>query len=381
VPLAASPVHDLVRRLLARMRSGAAPEGPVGELDAAEYLSEERAARERALLGRLPVVVATDFELRESGACLAAEVGGVSVLFVRGGDGELRAFKNACRHRATRLVGEDAPCRKKALVCPYHGWTYDLSGRLLHVPHEEAFDGRTKERDALVAVHVTSRHGLVWAALEPFVLDDFLGSIGADLSALGLDRAACYRRAPRDVRGNWKLVIDAFLDAYHIRHLHRDTIYRFFLDVQAELEVVDPHVRSIAARRALLDYAERALPDTVDVRQLVTPSYVLFPNTVVIVHPDYVSVLGVTPISAGHTRFVHWMLVPDAPRTPDEEAHWSKSFGLIDEGVFQREDLFAVEAMQRGLETGADRTVLFGRHEHAALGFHARVTRALEERT
>jgi phenylpropionate dioxygenase-like ring-hydroxylating dioxygenase large terminal subunit len=371
------PAHQaLARRLLDRIGTGALPDVPVSEISSETYLSEERAARERALLGRFPGVVAAVGELAEPGAMLATDVGGVSVLVIRGSDGEVRGFRNACRHRATQLVAEGPPCRKKALVCPYHGWTYDLSGRLIHVPHEDSFEARCRDRDALVPVHVATRQGLIWASLDPFD-STFLAPIEGELDALGLSGWTLYRRVDREVQGNWKLVVDAFLDGYHIRHLHRDTVYRFFLDTQSETERAGPHIRSITARRTLLDHRAGGVEAIDDLRHVVTPSYLVFPNTTLILHPDYVSVVVALPITAGRCRFIHWMLLPEPPATPAAAEHWAKSFTLIDEGVFLREDLFAVEAMQRGLQTRADPTVLFGKHEHAAIWFHTAIEDAL----
>jgi len=368
--------------LLARIEQGELPDVPVGEVARDEYLSEARFAAERALLARLPLVAAVDDEIAQPGACVAVDHAAAPLLLVRGADGALRGVRNACRHRATRLVDGDAPpCTKKAIVCPYHGWTYDLTGARIHVPHEDAFAGRAAERDALAPVHVASRHGIVWASLEPFDLAEFLGPIDADLAALGASGWALYRRSVRDVRGNWKLVVDAFLDAYHIRTLHRDTVYRFFLDAQAEAELAGPHIRAVTARRALLDARRGSLGERADLRELVTPSYLVFPNTILVVHPDYLSVLASFPLGVARTRFVHWMLVPERPASEADERHWAKSFTLVDEGVFLDEDLFIVEAMQRGLEAATDRTLLFGKHEHAALWFHERIAAALGTRT
>src|SRR5205823_4460393 len=109
---------------------------------------------------------------------------------------------------------------KKAFVCPYHGWTYDLAGRRIHVPHEDSFEGRAGERTGLVPAFAAARHGFVWAALEPFDIAELLGPIDDELCSLGADHLTVYRRSAREVRANWKLIIDAFLDGYHIRHLH-----------------------------------------------------------------------------------------------------------------------------------------------------------------
>ncbi len=359
---------DRLRLLLDRLvlRSKDPPAGgEVGEVPADRYTSPERFAGELRVLGRTPSPVAVEAELAVPGACVAVEVGGVPLIVARGDDGVFRAFRNACRHRSTELLAQGAPCTKKAFVCPYHGWTYDLRGRRIHLPHPKAFGAMADPRDGLVPAHAEVRHGLVWAALAPFDLDAHAAPIAGDLDALGMDRLALYRRATREVRGNWKLIVDAFLDGYHIRHLHRDSIYRFFVDALVEAEQAGPHVRALTARRELLQAKDLA---GADVREVATPSYVVFPSTVLVAHPDFVSVLTCTPRAADRTLFSHAMLVPAERR--GEEAHWAKSFALIDETVFGREDLATVEAIQRGLAAGASETLLFGELEQASLWFH-----------
>jgi phenylpropionate dioxygenase-like ring-hydroxylating dioxygenase large terminal subunit len=372
------PAHvELARRLLAQI-DGAPPFGArVAERPVAEYTSAPRFDEERAaVFARVPQLVAHASELAAPGACLTVDVAGVPLLLLTAEDGAIGAFRNACRHRSTRLVGAEAPCRKKALVCPYHGWTYDLRGHRIHAPHEESFRGETRGRTDLAPAYAWARHGFVWASLDGADIDGFLAPIASELDAMGAGSWVVHRRSSRVVDANWKLVIDAFLDGYHIRHLHRDSVYGFFLDGVSEAEPAGPHIRAATARRALLSARSEPL-ETADLRRLCTPSYLVFPNTIFVLHPDYVSVLDAQPVSVGRTVFRHAMLVPKAPASEAEMAHWEKSFALIDEGVFAREDLAIVEAMQRGIESGANETMLFGELEHVALWFHESLDDAL----
>ncbi len=372
------PAHiGLVKRLLAQVEGAPAAGVRVGEIPSSHYASPARFEEERAaVFGRVPVLVAHESELAEAGSCVAVEVAGVSLLVVRGDDGSLKAFRNACRHRSTRLVAEDVPCKKKAFVCPYHGWTYDLGGRLIHVPHKESFRGHDASRTQLVDAYVASEQGFVWASLAPFEAGQHLEPIRGELESFGSPEWMVYRQSTREVRGNWKLIVDAFLDGYHIRHLHRDSVYRFFVDALYEAEPAGDHIRAATARRTLLE-ARPASLESVDLRQLVTPSYLLYPNTIVVMHPDYASFLTATPLSADRSRFTHRMLIPKASRSDALDPHWAKSFTLIDEGVFSKEDLTVVEAMQRGIESGANETLLFGELEHAVLWFHDSLERTL----
>jgi phenylpropionate dioxygenase-like ring-hydroxylating dioxygenase large terminal subunit len=348
-------------------------------LPVSRYYADDRLAAERAtLFRRYPIAVAPASELAP-GTCVRHDALGVPLLVVRDEHSIPRAFLNVCRHRGMRLVNEDGVCRRKGLVCPYHGWTYGLDGTLRHVPHGDAFPDVDVEEHGLVAVPIAERHGLLWVLPTPGAaldLDAYLGPVGADLDAFGLGDHVLYRRIDTVRRANWKLVIDAFLEAYHIRVLHRNTIYRFFLDARAASDFVGPHVRSVAARRPAADLAGTP-PATWDLREHFTFTHFVFPNSVFIFHPDYVSHITVYPVDADHVRWVHAMLIPASQATDDRRAHWDKTLALIEETVFQREDLFAAEGIQTGVRSGANEVVTFGRLEYVLRHFHAAIDRAL----
>lgn len=367
-----------VLRLTERLRAElAAPGGESAErapftVPIARYRDAAWCARERAALFGGPRIVAASASLG-AGACAPIDRADVGAAIVaRGPDGAVRAFANACRHRGTRLV--DAPCTAKALVCPYHAWTYDLTGALIHVPHQGAFPGLEPAQRGLAPRPAVERHGLVWLGDG---VDGYLGEVGADLAALALDRHVLWRRARTTRRCNWKLVIEAFLDGYHIRVLHRESIYRFFLDAASIAEpagpAAGPHVRAITARRALRE-APQDLSGA-DLPQLVTPSLLLFPSTIVIRHPDFVSIMTVAPLAPDLTDWDHMMLIP-ADRAGEAE-HWARSWSLIEEGVFQREDLWVCEQAQRGIDAGATDEMLFGGLERAVRWFHGALDAAL----
>ena len=327
-------------------------------IDADRYRSDAWLARERAALFGGPRIATTSSAVAP-GSCHPHD----GSVVVRDADGRLRAFANACRHRATRLV--DAPCAAKALVCPYHGWTYDLAGALIHVPHREAFAGVELDGRGLVPRPVEERHGLVWLGAG---VDAYLGELGPDLAALGLAGYVPYRTARITRRCNWKLVIEAFLDGYHIRILHRDSIYRFFLDAASVTEPVGQHIRAITGRRAMREATAG------DPRELATPSFLVFPATILIAHPDFVSIITVRPLAPDLTDYEHLMVIP-ADRAGELD-HWARSWRLIEETVFQNEDLWVCEQAQHGIAAGSDE-LLFGGLGHAVRWFHDAIDQAV----
>jgi Rieske 2Fe-2S family protein len=349
---------------------------PAFRVPADHYRDPAHHARERAaVFGGLrggtwhgpPRVIAASAALA-AGACLPVDLAGVSLILTRTPEGVVHGLANACRHRATRLV--DAPCAARALVCPYHGWTYDLTGALLHVPHAEAF--APGDRRDLAALPVTERHGLIWLGAD---VAGYLGALDGDLAALELGGHAVWRSRRERRRCNWKLIVEAFLDAYHFRILHRDSVYRFFIDAASAVEPVGPHLRAVTARRTLRE-APGELPADCDLRAVSTPSHVVFPATVIIVHPDFVSVISAHPRAADETDYEHVMLVPAEHHA--EAAHWDKSWTLIEDTVFQREDLWVCEQIQRGLAAGTTEDLVFGELESAVRWFHAAIDGAMQ---
>jgi len=351
--------------------AAALPERAMFAVPAARYRDAAWCERERAALFGGPRIVTASASLavNESLPVDRPGRGAGAAIITRGLDGVVRAFANACRHRGTRLI--DAPCSAKALVCPYHAWTYDLTGALIHVPHAEAFPGLEPSHRGLVPLPVAERHGLVWLGAG---VDGYLGEIGEDLAAIGLDRHVLWKRARTERRCNWKLVVEAFLDGYHIRTLHRDTIYRFFLDAASVADPAGPHIRAISGRRTL--HEAPADLSGADPRQYATPSLLLFPSTIVIEHPDYVSIMTMTPLAADRTEWDHMMLIPAA--RAGEAEHWDRSWTLIEDGVFQREDLWVCEQAQRGIDGGATDELVFGALEYAVRFFHDAIGRALD---
>jgi Rieske 2Fe-2S family protein len=377
---------ELLRRF-ERTRASGVRElgGAAGTLPASRYVDPAHWEREQSgLFGRWPVVAAHASELPR-GSALAFDALGIPIVLTRAADGRARAFLNACRHRGMALVaappGEPAqakPCR--SLVCPYHAWTYELDGRLRHRLHAETFDGIDPAGLDLVELPCDEAAGLVFVQRTPgppFSAAAFLHGLGDHLTWLGLDRLTLFRKVDRVYAANWKLTADAFLEGYHIRVLHRDTIYPFFADAYAVNVHAGPHQDSLVARRAAFEGTE-PVADRDALCRLATPTQLLFPNTFVIWHPDYASLIGMFSPAPGEVRWVHTMLVPPERSGPDWTPHWEKTFALIEETVFQQEDIATAVAIQRGMAGGACSTVHLGRLESEVLRFHANVDAAIE---
>jgi Rieske 2Fe-2S family protein len=111
--------------------------------------------------------------------------------------------------------------------------------------------------------------------------------------------------------------------------------------------------------------------------KLATPTQLLFPNTFLIWHPDYVSLIGMFSPAVDQVRWVHTMLIPPDRMGEDWAAHWEKTFALIEQTVFQQEDIATAVAIQRGLPSRANTGLHVGRLEHEVLRFHEGVDSAI----
>ncbi|MFN0164041.1 MAG: aromatic ring-hydroxylating oxygenase subunit alpha [Burkholderiales bacterium] len=337
-------------------------------------------ARELATLFKQhPLIVGHVSEIGP-GEARATDAYGMPLLLMRDEAGTLRAFLNVCRHRGMRLV---APARdaepKKSLVCGYHGWTYRTDGSLRHRHWADAFDAGDASEENLVALPCEERHGFIWvipSAAAPIDIAGNLGVLDAELAWFGIEDMVVYRTVETEYAANWKLIMDAFLEYYHIRVLHRDTIQPYFANGVAGSLKAGPHIAAMVARKtALEDFADPLERDALC--QLVTPTYVLFPNTVLVNHPDYLSLITVFPTGPESHRWVHRMLIPRTKATPDWTPHWEKTFRLLEETVFEKEDVATAVEIQKGLKSGANTHMTFGRVERNVALFHDEVARAV----
>jgi choline monooxygenase len=166
-------------------------------------------------LGRLDL-------LSGSGAFVTAEVAGEPILLIRGEDAALRAFCNVCRHRAAPLL--TAPCGNASrLRCRYHGWTYDLQGRLRGVPEFDGVENFCREDFGLVplSVGVWGPYAWVRSVPSPVALEVYLDPLPQQVGAEEIRGLRWVARREYDVDCNWKVYVDNYLDGgYHVNTVH-----------------------------------------------------------------------------------------------------------------------------------------------------------------
>ena len=350
----------------------------ITQVPANVYTDPAHWTREKsALFDRLPQVLCPSAVLPEAGMALPHDATGRPLLITRDANGVAHVFLNVCRHRGTRLVeGEEVQCTKR-LVCPYHAWTYKLDGKLLALPRPETFPGMDKGDMSLVELPSCEAGGLIWFA--PVEDADFTHAreLGEDMATFGMADHVLFRRKTHTVKGNWKLIMDAFLESYHVTRLHSQTIGPFFKDGVTSGDQIGPHQRSAVGR--LEDMEGVDLTDMAALRRVVTYAYQLLPATVIIPSPDYLNVMVLMPRGHDLTMVEDFMLIPEAPATDKARDHWERSWALLDGGVFASEDFRAAELGQQGLSTGAIPELTLGTLEGGIRRFHEVIEETLRE--
>lgn len=246
-------------------------------------------------------------DAQEPGDAYPTQVAGQPILVARGHDGVLRAFHNVCRHRGHVLL-RDACRGARAIVCPYHGWTYAMDGRLRRAPHFGGYarvpEDFTPERFGLKELRCEVWHD--WVFVNPdanaSALDAYVGALRPYIDGVDLSRAQVVSKLDFGVvRANWKLLIENFVEPYHVPVVHRESAGG--QPLRGHYMIVDGHCFGCGVDVSDAPDAERGERLDMSTRYLT-----LFPNFVFAWYqPDQLGVHLNVPLAPDRTR--QWRVI------------------------------------------------------------------------
>lgn len=205
------------------------------------------------------IMVGLECDVPESGDVSVVDIGRTSLAILRDDDGGLRAFFNVCRHRGAKLLPAGSSVVGK-VVCPYHQWTYELTGELVHAPHM----GRDFDRGChgLRPVHLRSVGGLLYACLSddpPADIEALSRVMEPRLAAYDIRNAKIAHQTDIIENGNWKLVLENNRECYHCSSNHPELCVSFIdVDFGYDPETLSPEDLAQAEQHARM-YAAKTL--------------------------------------------------------------------------------------------------------------------------
>lgn len=331
-----------------------------------------------AVFKRSWIHVAHACEVPEPGSFVRRELefARASLLIVRGKDGVIRAFHNACTHRGTQLTDAEAG-KASTFSCRYHMWTFGTEGALLSAPDFANF-GLEKADCALKQVHVETCGGLVFVNLarQPRqTLREFLGAIAGELDASPIARAVEFDEYCFEIDANWKIYVDNFQENYHLRFIHPKTGAQ---TIAEENPLGYPtHYGFSGAHRGQVLWKNPAPPPIPPVQLMAMtkamqagardgfPSaksdFKLFPAMFVLGLGGYTFTHTVYPVSAEKTRGSIRFYWPN--KAADASTRFAREYAVAVVRDVHAEDRGVIEAGQKGLSGGAIDTIHFQPHE------------------
>jgi nitrite reductase/ring-hydroxylating ferredoxin subunit len=342
------------------------------------YTDPHRAVLERdEIVRRQPVVVGVGAQIAEPGSFLTTTITGIKVLVVRQDDGSVRAFRNVCRHRCATVVAAEFG-KQRVFSCPYHGWAYGVDGHLRSMPDgEQSFPSIARTQYGLVEYVSAEWRGLLWVVPTAGVgLDpaSYFGlSLDEELGALDIDGFHLYRAQTFDQPSNWKLVMEGFLETYHVRFLHPNTVAKIAVSNLLTVDPMGAHLRLVSARKDIEKL--RGTPvEEMNLLRGVILTYAIMPGTVVVFVRDHFEIWSVTPheIDPARCQIVLRFLTPKLPETDKEREYWDRNWSTVVDAV-HCEDWAMAASAQSNLGKGSCGHAIFGCNELALHHFHRHV--------
>ncbi|HTN79936.1 MAG TPA: aromatic ring-hydroxylating dioxygenase subunit alpha [Acidimicrobiales bacterium] len=334
------------------------------------------------VLNKTWLLVGRSSQVADTGDWLSFESHGETIVVTRQPDGTLAGFHNVCQHRGVSFVTEWQGCGARRFSCPYHGWVYDTTGKLVGVPERQDFCAEHLEGVRAPAVAVDEWGGWVFANLageDARPLREWIGDeISLDLGQYRMEDMVLLEVLEWDVPVSYKAIVDGFNEIYHTASLHhvspewtksaRDT--SFFI-------VNDHNYMCFVPRHQHRDELEESW----DHHKWAICHYVVFPNTVFNCNPEHIQVFNPIPIDVDRTRFLCWELVyPGDVSDPGYreyrermQAHWDHLKVVVGEDI----DIY--QQLARTKRSSAYKQHILSERECKLAHYHETMARMISE--
>lgn len=281
-----------------------------GNLPVEAYTSEDWFQREQEeLFGRVWQFGGFVEDVAEPGDFVTVQAGPHPLFVVRSPDGELKAFHNICRHRGTQLLRTIGKS-KKSIICPYHHWTYSLDGDLKSIPGRKTeFPDVDMSSLCLHGASVQTWKSLFFVHPDPAAapLTDWLAGVDEQIGPHRPEELIEYTDASTrtEIGANWKIVVENYIDGYHLSYLHSDTLSMYDHGRQQSgfvgphyvfYEPLSPDYLESVEKQSPLPLIDHGTPEKLG-------AYVpmLFPNLGLAASEGSWSIFHIIPTAADHT--------------------------------------------------------------------------------
>ena len=361
------------------------------------YTSEERFSEEWNKFFRdYPQIVGMTGDLAEPGTFFTREDFGIPLLATRDEKGKFRAFANVCAHRGV-VVENEKKGKKTKFSCPFHGWTYDNSGKLIGFPKPDHFGNIDKTCYGLTELPCMEQYGFLWVHPNPkgkIDLNNLFGSkLMEEFESWGFQNLVLTNEEEYVTEMNWKLAIDTFGETYHFPTLHRNTLFNNF---HGNVQMFDTFERNARLTLCLreIDNMKKDPEENWHICRGAFPVYFLFPNTILNVSDTGIILVREYPLdmsphrSVSKVSFYFWPKVIDylkenkivldktegKPLQDGVDGNPYLGFGAI----IRDEDYVVAAASHKGLKSGAIDYLTFGKNELALHHYHNTYREALD---
>ena len=310
--------------------------------------------------------------VKNPGDWMSFEGHGETVIITRQPDGSLAAFHNVCMHRGPSFVPEKTGCKARRFTCPYHGWVYDTTGKLVGVPEREDFSEEHLKDVRAPKVAVEEWGGWVWinfAGDDAMPLEEGLGAeIMADLGAFKMEDMVLHEVVEWDVPVSYKAIVDGFNEIYHVTELHHVAPEFTKACRKAAFHVVGDNYMCFVPKPENMDKWD----ENYDHHKWAICHYVIFPNTVFNCNPEHIQVFNPIPLAVDRTRFLCWQIHYPGDMNDPEYAKYYERMERLWAGlkIVVGEDIMIYEQLKRTKNSSFYKEHILSDHECKIHRYH-----------